>query len=572
MFDEFLRERAERDGEPFVPFDAADGLRRVRRRPPRCDGVRDVPGLARHRLPEGADDPPGSRRRPGRPQERRSSCDADPRATGVEVYEGSVRFVRARPATRGLRTAVVSSSANAEDVLRGRASSDLFEARIDGVVAPSARACRASPRPTRSCAGAEALGVEPRAGRRLRGRPGRRRGRPRRRLRLGRRRRPRRPGRRAAHARRRHRRGRPRRAAGATDDRRDGLRGRAVGVRETRPRPRRCSPRASRSSPSPTATSACAATSTRASRTALPGHLPQRRSTSCARCRTPRRPTATPRRARRSSTSPTASSSACSSTTSRSTSATATLLRHERVLDLRAGVLRRDVEWRVAGRPRGPRRAPRGSSRFAQRSVAAIDYEVEPLDGPLRIVVQSELVANEPVPARDGRPARGGRAAQRRSSPSTTRHHELRAGARPPHARAAACAWRPGMDHVVDGPGGHRHRRGERARPRPRHGQHRAERRASRCASSSSSPTAGRASARARRCATRSTPRWPPRQRTGWEGLLRRPARATSTTSGSAPTSRSTATPRCSRRCASPCSTCCRPARAPSAARSPPRA
>ena len=59
----------------------------------------------------------------------------------------------------------------------------------------------------------------------------------------------------------------------------------------------------------------------------------------------------------------------------------------------------------------------------------------------------------------------------------------------------------------------------------------------------SSSPTAGRASARCPRCATRSTPRWRAAKRTGWDGLLRGPARATSTTSGRAPTWRSTATP-----------------------------
>jgi alpha,alpha-trehalose phosphorylase len=70
------------------------------------------------------------------------------------------------------------------------------------------------------------------------------------------------------------------------------------------------------------------------------------------------------------------------------------LLSHVRELDLRAGVLNRRVEWR----------SPAGASvrvsstrlvSFVQRAAAAILYEVEPLDGPLRVVVQSELVANE---------------------------------------------------------------------------------------------------------------------------------------------------------------------------------
>src|SRR5213596_998003 len=70
------------------------------------------------------------------------------------------------------------------------------------------------------------------------------------------------------------------------------------------------------------------------------------------------------------------------------------LLAHERELDLRAGVLRRRAEWT----------SPAGASvrvsstrlvSFVQRAAAAILYEVEPIDGRLRVVVQSELVANE---------------------------------------------------------------------------------------------------------------------------------------------------------------------------------
>jgi alpha,alpha-trehalose phosphorylase len=73
------------------------------------------------------------------------------------------------------------------------------------------------------------------------------------------------------------------------------------------------------------------------------------------------------------------------------------LRKHERVLDFRAGVLRREVEWES---PAG--QAVHVSSvrlvSFAQRAIAAILYEVEPLDAGARVVVQSELVANEPLP------------------------------------------------------------------------------------------------------------------------------------------------------------------------------
>ncbi len=75
-----------------------------------------------------------------------------------------------------------------------------------------------------------------------------------------------------------------------------------------------------------------------------------------------------------------------------------TLRRHERVLDLRAGILTREVEWVTpTGHPIRIRTVRLVS--FAQRAIAAIMFEVEPLGGTARLVVQSELVANESLPA-----------------------------------------------------------------------------------------------------------------------------------------------------------------------------
>ncbi|HEX5468215.1 MAG TPA: glycosyl hydrolase family 65 protein [Gaiellaceae bacterium] len=74
------------------------------------------------------------------------------------------------------------------------------------------------------------------------------------------------------------------------------------------------------------------------------------------------------------------------------------LLGHERVLDFRDGVLRRTADWRSPAGQRVRVASTRLVS-FVQRAVAAICYEVEPLEAPARLVVQSELVANEPMPA-----------------------------------------------------------------------------------------------------------------------------------------------------------------------------
>jgi alpha,alpha-trehalose phosphorylase len=79
------------------------------------------------------------------------------------------------------------------------------------------------------------------------------------------------------------------------------------------------------------------------------------------------------------------------------------LLKHERVLDFRAGTLSRQVEW-VSPAGRHVRVTSVRMVSFTQRSVAAVSYQVESMDGPVRLVLQSELVANEQLPPPGGDP------------------------------------------------------------------------------------------------------------------------------------------------------------------------
>ncbi|MET8229484.1 glycosyl hydrolase family 65 protein [Micromonospora sp. NPDC005298] len=76
---------------------------------------------------------------------------------------------------------------------------------------------------------------------------------------------------------------------------------------------------------------------------------------------------------------------------------TGTLRGHEQVLDLRAGVLRRETEWIS---PTGRRVLVRSTRLVSlpRRPVAAVRYEVEPLDGPVELRICSDLLANEKVP------------------------------------------------------------------------------------------------------------------------------------------------------------------------------
>ena len=80
-----------------------------------------------------------------------------------------------------------------------------------------------------------------------------------------------------------------------------------------------------------------------------------------------------------------------------------TLVSHERNLDLRAGTLTREAVWISPAGKRIRVTSTRLVS-FTQRAVAAIRFEVEALDDPIRVVLQSELVANEAVPAQSADP------------------------------------------------------------------------------------------------------------------------------------------------------------------------
>jgi alpha,alpha-trehalose phosphorylase len=124
---------------------------------------------------------------------------------------------------------------------------------------------------------------------------------------------------------------------------------------------------------------------------------------------------------------------------------------HERVLDLRAGVLRRTLEWRSpAGR--SVRITSTRLVSFAQRAVAAILYEVEALDGKTSVVVQSELVANEVLPGTESDP----RAAAALAAPL----HSEQFGERDTRVilehstRVSGLTLAAAMDHTIDGPQG----------------------------------------------------------------------------------------------------------------------
>lgn len=122
---------------------------------------------------------------------------------------------------------------------------------------------------------------------------------------------------------------------------------------------------------------------------------------------------------------------------------------HERVLDLRAGVLRRSCQWTSPAGCTVRVRSTRLVS-FTQRAVAGIAYEVEPVDAEVRVVVQSELVANEQLPPAGGDP----RVAAALESPLEPEDHAAEGSRlRLVHrTRRSGLRIATAADHVVSGP------------------------------------------------------------------------------------------------------------------------
>jgi beta-phosphoglucomutase family hydrolase len=160
MFDSYLRERARQTGQQFVPFDPVRDYDEYVDGKPRADGTRSFLASRGIDLPDGSDDdPPDAETVHGLGNRKNEILLRRIRQDGVQAYEGSVRYVRAAR-DAGLRRAVVSSSANCRDVLVAAGIEDLFEARIDAVVAKREH-LTGKPAPDTFLAGARALGLAP---------------------------------------------------------------------------------------------------------------------------------------------------------------------------------------------------------------------------------------------------------------------------------------------------------------------------------------------------------------------------------------------------------------------------
>jgi len=128
-----------------------------------------------------------------------------------------------------------------------------------------------------------------------------------------------------------------------------------------------------------------------------------------------------------------------------------TLHRHVRVLDLRAGTLRREAEW-TSPADKTVRLTTTRLVSLTHRSILAIAYDVEPVGAPARVVVQSELVANEDLPSVTGDP----RVAAVLAAPFEAVEHEVRGtwASLLHRTRTSGIGVACAMDHLVEAPDG----------------------------------------------------------------------------------------------------------------------
>lgn len=160
MFDEFLERRAAAVGEPLQPFEIGRDYKTYVDGKLRYDGVRSFLESRDIHLPYGSpEDPPTAETICGLGNRKNDLVQQLLESEGVDVYEGSVRWLRQLHA-HGTKLAVVSASRNCAAVLRAAGIGEFFDVRVDGVVAAEL-GLKGKPAPDTFLAAAKQLGVDP---------------------------------------------------------------------------------------------------------------------------------------------------------------------------------------------------------------------------------------------------------------------------------------------------------------------------------------------------------------------------------------------------------------------------
>jgi trehalose 6-phosphate phosphatase len=132
LFDEFLHVRAGSTGEPLEPFDIDRDYRQYVDGKPRYDGVKSFLESRGIDLPWGSElDGPEAKTICGLGNRKNRLFSTWLSENRVSTFPGTLALIRCLRRA-GVKTAVFSSSRNAEPVLRSAGALDLFDARVDG--------------------------------------------------------------------------------------------------------------------------------------------------------------------------------------------------------------------------------------------------------------------------------------------------------------------------------------------------------------------------------------------------------------------------------------------------------
>ncbi|MFW6150998.1 MAG: trehalose-phosphatase [Chloroflexota bacterium] len=133
LFDDYLKDRAAREGGTFEPFDVESDYLRYVDGKPRYEGAKSFLESRGVSLPYGEpSDDPETETVCGLGNRKNAYFQAHLREQGVDSYSTSIQLLQTLR-RQGFATAVISASTNATDVLESAGVADLFDVKVDGV-------------------------------------------------------------------------------------------------------------------------------------------------------------------------------------------------------------------------------------------------------------------------------------------------------------------------------------------------------------------------------------------------------------------------------------------------------
>ena len=159
LFDDYLKQRDQRDGEPFRPFDREHDYLAYVDGKPRYEGVRSFLESRNIEIATGnIEDDPEQESVYGLGNKKDQYFDQLLKKQGVEIFPSTIELIKDLR-TRGIKLAIVSSSKHCQEILQAANIEELFLVRVDGVISESL-ALKGKPDPDIFIHAAESMGCE----------------------------------------------------------------------------------------------------------------------------------------------------------------------------------------------------------------------------------------------------------------------------------------------------------------------------------------------------------------------------------------------------------------------------